>query len=129
MAPRVGDTGKAFAICISRLQKTGILKKGTKELTAKGKKAERKHKSEPEAGAKLAAYEKAIKRKGESLQDNIDRLKKLLEEADYDWHDLEIEVRDLLAVMRQRNFKKMTEALDKVNEIAMAMVEKEMEKK
>lgn len=32
----------AFAICTKRLQQAGILKKGTRELTAKGKRENRK---------------------------------------------------------------------------------------
>lgn len=65
----------AFAICTASLQKAGILKKGSgKELTAKGKKAEARHKAEPDAAKKSAEYEKVIDRRGpkpreESMRD------------------------------------------------------------
>lgn len=42
VAPRYDrDTQRAFAICTSSLQKAGVLKPGTNELTAKGKKLEK----------------------------------------------------------------------------------------
>ena len=56
-----GDTDKAFAICVAQLQKNGYLKPGTMELTAAGKKKEQEHESEPDAGKKLASYEKLLK--------------------------------------------------------------------
>lgn len=56
-----GDTDKAFAICVSQLQKNGYLKPGTMELTAAGKKKEKEHEAEPDAKKKLAAYEKLLK--------------------------------------------------------------------
>lgn len=56
-----GDTDKAFAICVGRLQKTGHLKDGSMELTAKGEKSQSELETEPDNDKKLAGYEKMLK--------------------------------------------------------------------
>lgn len=54
------DTGKAFAICVSTMQKAGYVKPGTIELTGAGKSKEKEHESEPDAAKKKARYEKFL---------------------------------------------------------------------
>lgn len=60
VAPKYGgDTSRAFAICVAQMQKSGQLKPGTMQATAKGKKA---HKGEKGSGTKLKKYEKLLKK-------------------------------------------------------------------
>lgn len=56
-----GDTSKAFAICVAQMQKAGYLKKGSVQSTSKGKKADKRHASEKEAGKKMKSYERFLK--------------------------------------------------------------------
>lgn len=67
---------RAFAVATNSLQKTGVLKKGTQELTPKGKKRQ-------EMGAAGRAKDRAAKRAGRKASDytynqlnNTARLKK-----------------------------------------------------
>lgn len=71
VAKKDGDTEKAFAICVSQLQKNGYLEPGTMKLTAEGRAKEKEHEAEPDAAKKLASYEKILKaaRKDESKVD------------------------------------------------------------
>lgn len=71
VAAKDGDTERAFAICVSQLQKNGYLEPGTMQLTAAGKAKEKEHEAEPDAKKKLASYEKLLKaaRKDESKVD------------------------------------------------------------
>lgn len=55
------DTSSAFAVCTAQLQKSGVLKKGSQDLTSKGEKTAAEHEKEPTAAEKDAAYEKALK--------------------------------------------------------------------
>lgn len=72
-----GDTSRAFAICTASMQKAGVLKKGTKTLTAKGKGKATAHANEPDADSTLGDYEKllAANRKNEAAV--LDRAKRL----------------------------------------------------
>jgi len=59
VAPKFGgDTSRAFAICVSQMQKGGQLKPGTMKATAKGEKA---HRGEKGASARVKEYEKLLK--------------------------------------------------------------------
>lgn len=80
------NVSKAFAICTAGLQKSGILKKGSTELTAKGQEVERRHKEEPDKAHKDAEYEKIIQRKGPKKEESRlhSLIKKLQEIADID---------------------------------------------
>lgn len=71
VAAKDGDTERAFAICVSQLQKNGYLEPGTMKLTAAGRAKEKEHEAEPDAAKKLASYEKLLKaaRKDESKVD------------------------------------------------------------
>ncbi len=71
VAAKDGDTERAFAICVSQLQKNGYLEPGTMKLTAAGRAKEKEHEAEPDAKKKLASYEKILKaaRKDESKVD------------------------------------------------------------
>jgi len=71
VAKKDGDTERAFAICVSQLQKNGYLEPGTMKLTAEGRAKEKEHEAEPDAAKKLASYEKILKaaRKDESKVD------------------------------------------------------------
>ena len=71
VAAKDGDTERAFAICVSQLQKNGYLEPGTMKLTAAGRAKEKEHEAEPDAKKKLASYEKLLKaaRKDESKVD------------------------------------------------------------
>jgi hypothetical protein len=53
---------RAFAVAIAQGQKAGYYKPGTKQLTAKGKKAARRHAGERDHRFKEMGYETAIKR-------------------------------------------------------------------
>ncbi len=54
-----GDIQKAFAVCTASLQKAGVLKKGTQELTKKGQKRTKSQYSKaPDLKSKDAEYEK-----------------------------------------------------------------------
>jgi|GEM_PF-2807604 len=57
---------KAYAIAVGRLQKLGYVKKGSLELTAKGKKKLSKHYKEPKS-VRLRKVNKARKKKKRSL--------------------------------------------------------------
>lgn len=57
-----GDTDRAFAICVSSLQKSGRLKPGTVKLTSMGKKVSKKKSGEKDNKAKVADYEKLLKK-------------------------------------------------------------------
>lgn len=57
-----GDTERAFAICVSSMQKAGYLEPGSMQLTAKGKKKSAAHASEPDAEKKVKSYEKLLKK-------------------------------------------------------------------
>lgn len=59
---RQGDTSKAFAICVRSLQKAGVLEPGGIALTAKGKKRQASRVQQPDHGAKMRGYERALKR-------------------------------------------------------------------
>jgi len=61
VAKKDGDTERAFAICVSQLQKNGYLEPGTMNLTAAGREKEKEHEGEPDAAKKLASYEKILK--------------------------------------------------------------------
>lgn len=56
-----GDTKAAFAICVAQLQKSGYLKPGSMELTAKGAKKNAEHKADPDAEQKSDEYEALLK--------------------------------------------------------------------
>ena len=60
VAAKDGDTEKAFAICVSQLQKNGYLEPSTMKLTAAGREKEKEHEAEPDAAKKLASYEKIL---------------------------------------------------------------------
>jgi hypothetical protein len=63
VAPKFGgDTSKAFAICVSKMQKAGEIKKGSTELTKKGKKAAKAKSSKKSHGSTVASYEKLLKK-------------------------------------------------------------------
>lgn len=60
---------RAFAICTAHFQNTGFLKKGTHELTAKGKKNEKRHRAEPEIKSKLRSYKRYLRLARKSRRD------------------------------------------------------------
>ncbi len=81
-----GDVDKAFAICVAKLQDAGYLEPGTMELTAAGKAKEAEHEAEPDAGKKLAGYEKllkAAKKERAAAKESVsDAMERLLGEAE-----------------------------------------------
>lgn len=63
VAPKFGgDTSKAFAICVARMQKSGEIKKGSMDLTKKGKKVAKAKASKKGHGSTVASYEKLLKK-------------------------------------------------------------------
>lgn len=80
---KYNDVSRAFAICTAQLQKTGYLKAGTTELTAKGKAKEKEHAADPDAASKNAEYEKMLKqaRKSRAEDSVAGRMKALLDEG------------------------------------------------
>jgi hypothetical protein len=73
------DKGAAFAICKAGGNKAGYYEPGTKNKTAKGRKAIRAHGRDAAAKGKDAAYERAIK--GEDTMTKMQSLIRRLEEA------------------------------------------------
>jgi hypothetical protein len=57
-----GDTDKAFAICVSSLQKSGRLEPGTVTPTPLGKKVSKEKSKESDEKSKVSKYEKLLKR-------------------------------------------------------------------
>jgi len=76
-------TSKAFAICIAQMQKAGMLKPGTIKSTSKGKKADKRHSGEKDAGKKMKSYERFLKaaRKVESEEEENPALDTILQYA------------------------------------------------
>lgn len=63
VAPKFGgDTSKAFAVCVASMQKAGEIKKGSMDLTKKGKKVAKVKKSKKGHDKTVAAYEKLLKK-------------------------------------------------------------------
>lgn len=137
----VGQVGKekgksrAFAICTASLQKAGILKKGTQELTAKGKKAEDKHKKEMDRNKKLADYEKVIDRKSPKpeyeSQSASDKLQDFIDEpiSDDELTEGKISVDKYPKLKAEfgddvREFQKFVKDIEKAVGIAKAEIEK-----
>lgn len=56
-----GDTSKAFAICTAQYQRHGYMKKGSQELTKKGKRQQRRKAAEPGHARAMDDYETLLK--------------------------------------------------------------------
>jgi DNA-directed RNA polymerase subunit RPC12/RpoP len=88
-----GDTHRAFAICVSSMQKAGYIEKGSMSLTAAGKVKSSNHAQESDAGKKSKSFAKMIKLAGplESVEepecltcDELDEAKQTYAQAQQD---------------------------------------------
>lgn len=63
VAPKFGgDTDRAFAICVSQMQKSKQIKKGSMELTSKGEKVAKSKAAKKDYGDLKGSYENLLKR-------------------------------------------------------------------
>lgn len=63
VAPKYdGNTSRAFAICVAQFQKTGQIKKGSMELTGKGKKVAGVKRKKDDHSSVVDKYEKLLKK-------------------------------------------------------------------
>lgn len=84
VAPKYGgDTSRAFAICISQMQKAGLIHPGSKELTAAGRKAAKKHSREKGHAMKVAEYEGLLKRARKTKREGYDASEPFLDPSDF----------------------------------------------